>query len=175
MEEEPIDVDDGPEPEWAPPQEVESVVVKDPRDLSEDPIRHVYLFAKGHYQRSYDEKARVVAPMIEDLIRIMERAYGMEKCSPEDALKIIIPHVWDSMAGPQDFETMLMFLRTQVINIDKQEELKLMYIDEALCKMCLVIMAIRVTNGVLILGPADPKILTPTDGMAKKNFRRKNE
>jgi hypothetical protein len=169
-----IEEDDGPEPDWGPPDE-EVVPVKDPRDLTQDPIRHVYLFAKGHYQRSYDLQNHIVAPMIEDLIRIMERAYGLEKCSPEEALKIIMPHVWDSIAGPVDFEEMILFLRQQVINIDKQEELKLMFIDEAICKMCMVVMAIRVTNGVLELGTPDPKILTPTNPMLKKKFRRKNE
>lgn len=170
MEEEPTDVDDGPEPEWAPPED--PPVKKDPRDLSENPIRHFYLFAKGHYQRSLGKNG--VEPMLIDCLKIMERAYGIKECDPEDFFKLILSEVWHSIAGPTDFETMFLFLRTQLMNVDKQPEITLIGADEALCKMCMVIMGIRVTVGELILGSPDPDVLNVINGDPKK-YRRKYE
>ena len=109
-------------------------------DLTENPIRHVFLFAKGHYQRTYNREYGN-EPMIIDLMALIERAYGLDTCSPDDAFKIMLPWVWDSLGGPVDFHEMIMFLRMQFNYIDQNMEVKLVGIDEALCRMMLVMMA----------------------------------
>jgi hypothetical protein len=166
-----VEENDGPEPEWMPPEQPPPV--RDLKDLSEDPLRHIYLFAKGHYVRTYDFKLGMPEPMLCDVIRIIERAYGLKEVSTDDVFKILLPAVWDSIHGLLDFQEMFLFLRTQLLNIEKQQELTLIGADEALCKMCLVILGIRVTAEELILGMPDANILTPMS-VNQKNYRRKN-
>jgi hypothetical protein len=139
-------------------------------DLSGNPIRHLFLFAKGHYQRSFDFK-HGLEPMLCDVLTIIHRAYGINDPTPEDAFKLMLPWVWDSLSGAVDFQEMIMFFRNLILHVNENEEVTLIGADEAICQMMLVIMAIRITKDELELGMPDTNIMVCNNN--RKDYPRK--
>ena len=110
--------------------------------------------------------------MLVDVIEIVRKAYQIvDQPTPEDAFILMSPWVFDSLGGPLDFQEMFTFLRKLFAHIDKNDELKLMGIDEAICQTFLVMLGIRMTKDEVLLGSPDPNIYPVTgDG---KNYARK--
>jgi hypothetical protein len=142
-------------------------------DLIDNPIRHIFLFATGHYVRSVGEDLST-EPMIIDVMKIVERAFDLKDPSNDDIFKLILPWAWSSLGGPMDFQEMILFLRRLYENIGANHEIELAGVDEGICQMLLVILGIRYTKDSLILGYPDPKILPVVSGDNRK-YRRREE